>query len=57
MTDETPVDVPHQDAGQQARLAQDLEAIADAEHKATPRAWARTASIAAARPAMAPQRR
>ena len=58
VADEVQVGVAHQDARQQPGFAQDLEAVADAEHEAAAAPHgARTASITAARPAMAPQRR
>ena len=56
--DELELPVRAQHAGQQARLAEDLEAVADPEHgPAARRRSARTASITGAKRAIAPQRR
>ncbi len=57
VADEFQPRVAHQHAGQQAGFAQDLKAVADAEHEAASRGEARTASITGERAAMAPQRR
>ena len=57
VADEAQVLVAHQHAGQQPRLAQDLEAVADAEHQPAFGGMPRTASMIGARAAMAPQRR
>ena len=57
VADEFQPRVAHQDAGQQARLAEDLKAVADAEHEPASAAKSRTASMTGARAAIAPQRR
>ena len=49
--------VEEEGAGQQAGLAEDLEAVADAEHRAARRGELATASIAGEKRAIAPARR
>ena len=49
--------VAHQRAGQQARLAQDLEAVADAHHQAAGVGKSPTACMMGAKRAIAPVRR
>ena len=55
--DEPQDNVRQQRAGQQPRLAQDLEAVADPEHRAALAAKRDTASITGAKRAIAPARR
>ena len=56
--DELEAGVAHQDAGQQPRLGEDLEAVADAEHRPCPcRRGAFTSRMIGEWAAMAPQRR
>ena len=56
--DETAVGVAHQHARQEARFAENLEAVADAEHQSAARRMvALTACMIGERAAIAPQRR
>jgi hypothetical protein len=55
--DELAVVVADQRAGQQVRLAEDLEAVADAEHRHAARAASTTSVITGAKREIAPQRR
>ena len=55
--DEVEAGVAHQRAGQETRLGQHLEAVADAEHRHAARAASATARMIGERAAMAPERR
>ena len=55
--DEAEAGVPHENAGEQCRLAEDLEAVADAEHRHAGRGRSATARMTGERAAIAPERR